>query len=210
VEIVDLPSVGIGVDPNTDFHADAEHLRDVLDGLNGPVLLCGNSYGGIVITEASAGARNVVGLVYLAAFMPDAEDELPTLLLANRTPEFMTAAILRDDGLMEPDRDLIKRASLQQSAPDVADWAATMMQPMALGMGGSPTVTGVGWREIPSTYIGCTEDCTIRPESQRQWATERTTERIEVPYDHCPQLSHPAEIADILAKIVESASPSSA
>jgi pimeloyl-ACP methyl ester carboxylesterase len=205
---VDLPSVGVGVDPNTSFHADAKHLRAVLDGVHGPVVLCGNSYGGIVITEASAGAANVVRLVYVAAFMPDAEDDPATWMFAHCTPEVMSAGILREDGLIEPDLDLVRPLSFQQATPEVADWALGQMGPMAMGAGSPPSVTGVGWRDIPSTYIVCSEDGTIKPESQRQWARERATDSIEVPFDHVAPLSHPAEIADILAKIVEDASPS--
>jgi pimeloyl-ACP methyl ester carboxylesterase len=141
---VDLPTVGTGADPNSDAHTDGEHLRGVLDGLEGPLVLCGNSYGGIVMTEASAGRTEVARLVYLAAFMPDAEDQLATWLLGNCSAEFMSAAILRDDGLMELDPKLLKKASFQQSTPEVAAWAAANLRPMAMGMGGAPTVTGVG------------------------------------------------------------------
>src|SRR6478672_323225 len=71
---VDRPTVADGVDPATDCHADAGHVRRVVDGIPGPVILCGNSYGGVVITEASAGHDRVRHLVYLAAFMPDESD----------------------------------------------------------------------------------------------------------------------------------------
>lgn len=54
---VDLPTIGESVTPALDFHVDASHLREVVDGLDDPVVLCGNSYGGVVITEASAGAH---------------------------------------------------------------------------------------------------------------------------------------------------------
>jgi hypothetical protein len=73
---------------------------------------------------------------------------------------------------------------------------------MAMGQGGSPSILEVGWRTIPSTYVVCGEDNCIRPEAQRKWASERATDWIEVPFDHCPQVSHPAEIADLLARIV--------
>ena len=43
---MDLPSVGEAVDPATDCHADADHVRAVVDGVSGPVVLCGSSYGG--------------------------------------------------------------------------------------------------------------------------------------------------------------------
>lgn len=67
--VPDLPSMGDpGEAPLGDFYADAGEVRRVLDSLSGPVLLCGHSYGGAVITEAAAGPHpSVAHLVYLAA-----------------------------------------------------------------------------------------------------------------------------------------------
>ena len=198
---VDLPTVGMGVDPGWDVHTDAAHVRALLDGLDGPVVLCGNSYGGAVITEASAGHPDVIRLVYLAAFMPDADDELAAFMPNNTTPEFVTAAAFGDDGLIRFDPELSKKFAFQQAPPEIATWAADRLAPMAMGFGGAPTVTAVGWRSIPSTYVVCSEDHSILPDAQRRWATERATDSVEVPYDHCPQMSHPAEIADLLAQL---------
>src|SRR5690348_7403276 len=83
---MDLPRVRTGVDPKADLHVDAAYVRGLLDEANGPVVLCGNSYGGVVITEASGGHPNVARLVYLAAFMPDADDELASFLTSSCTP----------------------------------------------------------------------------------------------------------------------------
>ena len=198
---MDLPSVGPDVDTSVDVHTDAQHVRDVLDNCEGPVVLCGNSYGGVVITEASAGHPLVRRLVYLAAFMPDTDDELTTWMFSHLYPEFLPSVVQGDGGLIQVEPDAIRRRVFQQSAPEVADWAVSQLRPMALGVGSSPTVTGVGWREIASTYIVCSEDLLIRPESQRRWASERATESVEVPFDHAPSLSHPAEVAEILARI---------
>jgi pimeloyl-ACP methyl ester carboxylesterase len=198
---MDLPSVSPDVRPDVDVHTDAQYVRDVLDRCDGPVVLCGNSYGGVVITEASAGHPRVRRLVYIAAFMPDADDELTTWMFSHLYPEFLPAVVQRDDGRIDVDPDALRKMVLQQSAPEVVDWAVSQLRTMTLGSGSSPTVTGVGWREIPSTYVVCSEDLLVRPDSQRKWADERATERVEVPFDHAPSLSHPAEIAEILAKI---------
>jgi pimeloyl-ACP methyl ester carboxylesterase len=196
---MDLPSVGPHVDPSVDVHIDAEYVRDVLNGRRGPVVLCGNGYGGLVITEASIGHPLVQRLVYLAAFMPDADDEMIPWAFSHLHPD--PPVVHRDDGLVEDDPNSARRVLFQQSAPEVVDWAVSQLRPMALGRGGFPTVTGVGWREIPSTYIVCSEDLLILPESQRRWANEQATGSLEVPFDHVASLSHPIEVADILAKI---------
>jgi pimeloyl-ACP methyl ester carboxylesterase len=198
---VDLPTMAIDGNPTLGFHDDAAHVRAALERLDGPVVVCGNSYGGVVITEASAGHARVTRLVYLAAFMPDGEDEVVSFLMGNCTPEFMAAVMFGDDGRGRIDSEMAKKVAFQQAPAEVADWAASQLRPMSMGGGGSPTVDGVAWRSIPSTYVVCSEDRTIQPEAQRRWATERASESVEVPFDHCPQLSHPAEVADLLAKL---------
>ncbi len=204
---VDLPTAAAGVDPTLDAHADAAHVRTVLDGLAGPLLLCGNSYGGVVITEASAGHPRVNRLAYLAAFMPDTDDEFLSFMLANSTPEFATGATIGDDGLIRFDPDMVKKLALQQAPSEVASWAADQLRPMAMGGGGSPTLTGIGWKTIPSTYVVCSEDQSLLPDAQRRWAAERATDSIELPFDHCPHLSHPGEIADLIATLATTPAP---
>ena len=197
---MDLPSVGEAVDPATDCHADAAAVRAVVDGVSGPVVLCGSSYGGAVITEASADHDRVRHLVYLAAFMPDADDEIPAELFAHCSPALVESAVVDEAGRLLVDPSRSRDLYLPQASPEVAAWYGSRMRPMAIG---APTrLTGVGWHHIPSTYIVCTEDPALLPESQRQWAQTRATNQIEVPFDHLPEISHPAETADLLADIV--------
>jgi pimeloyl-ACP methyl ester carboxylesterase len=198
---VDLPTVGAAVDPTLDFHTDAAHVRAIVDGLDRPVVLCGNSYGGVVISEASAGCPNVARLVYLAAVMPDEGDEIPSSILGSCTEEFMTGFAFNDNGLATFDHQLAKQLAFPQAPPDVAQWAAEHFRPMAMGGGATTTVSAVGWRNIPSTFVVSGEDRCIRVDVERRWALERATEWIEFPYDHCPQISHPIETAELLAKL---------
>jgi len=198
--MLDLPSVGEGVDPATDCHVDADHVRAVVDEISGPVVLCGSSYGGVVITEASADHDRVRHLVYLAAFMPDREDEIPTELFAHCSPALIESAAMDDAGRLLVDPSRVGDLYLPHASPDVASWCGSRMRPMAFG--GPTRLTGVGWHQIPSTYVVCTEDPALQPESQQQWAQTRATNQIEVPFDHLPAISHPTETADLLASIV--------
>jgi pimeloyl-ACP methyl ester carboxylesterase len=197
---MDLPSVGEGVDPATDCHADAAHVRAVVDGVPGSVVLCGSSYGGVVITEASAGNDRVRHLIYLAAFMFDADDVIPTALTANCSPALLESAAMDEAGRLLVDPSRIGDLYLPQASPEVASWYGSHMRPMALG--GPTRLSGVGWHHIPSTYVVCTEDPALLPDSQRHWAQTRATSQIEVPFDHLPEISHPAETADLLTDII--------
>ena len=198
---VDLPTVGEGVDPALDAHADATYLRGVLDAVGTEMVLCGNSYGGVVITEAAASHAGVARLVYLAAFMPDGDDDLVSFMIDNSSPDFLGGVIVRADGLVEFDPSLVTRLAFQQAPGHVADAAAARLRPMAMGSPSPPAVTAVSWRSIASTYVVCGEDRSIKPESQRRWARQRASDSVEHPYDHCPELSHPVEVAELLAKL---------
>ena len=204
---LDLPTVGEDVDPALDVHADAALVRAALDDIDGPIVLCGNSYGGVVITEAAAGHAQVARLVYLAAYMPDHDDDLISFMVDNSAPEFSQALVMRDDGLVGFDPAMLTKLAFQQASADVAEKAAARVRPVAMAPPTPPTVTGVAWRTIPSSYVVCTDDRALLPESQRRWARERASDSVELPYDHCPEVSHPVEIAQLLA---EAASPDDA
>src|SRR5438105_3009065 len=62
--------------PLRGLSSDSAYIASVLNQISGPVLAVGHSYGGAVITNAATTAKNVVGLVYVAAFAPDDGERL--------------------------------------------------------------------------------------------------------------------------------------
>src|SRR5262245_8666599 len=74
-------NVSVVQNPTTSLADDVAATRRVIDDSNGPVILVGHSYGGVVITDAGNDPR-VVGLVYIAAFAPD-DGESVGKLIAN-------------------------------------------------------------------------------------------------------------------------------
>jgi pimeloyl-ACP methyl ester carboxylesterase len=62
--------------PLRGLSSDSAYIASVFDQIPGPVLAVGHSYGGAVITNATTKARNVIGLVYVAAFAPDEGERL--------------------------------------------------------------------------------------------------------------------------------------
>jgi pimeloyl-ACP methyl ester carboxylesterase len=198
---VDLPTVGAS-GPSVDFRDDANAVRAVVSDVDGDVVLAANSYGGVVITEAALQADNVKRLVYLAAFMPDAGEPLLEFMFGNSYTEFGAGVQLGDDGLTRLDVGVALERAFQHAPPAQKDLVrANIGVPMSMGSDQSLTVTTAAWRMIPSTYLVCTEDLAIRPESQRQWAKDRAADYVEWPSDHCPQCSRPDDIADLLARL---------
>jgi pimeloyl-ACP methyl ester carboxylesterase len=202
---VDLPTCS-APDTSVDIHDDAAHVRDAIGGVAGPVVLVGNSYGGAVITEAAVGRPDVKRLVYLAAHVPDIGEPLVALMSDNAMPDFEGGVRLLDDGRLRLDPDVVVRAAVQQADdPDREVMRSRLSPAMSWGTDFAIAFEHVAWREIPATYVVCADDRSLNPDTQRVWAKERATDVVELPFDHCPQVSHPDEIADLLALIARDA-----
>jgi pimeloyl-ACP methyl ester carboxylesterase len=198
---VDLPSC-TNADPSVGLHEDAELVRSVIDDVGGNVVLVGNSYGGAVISEAAAGHPAVKRLVYLAAFMPVETEPLMQQLMGAVTEGFNDGVNIRDDGLIEFDLETELRVALQQAPPDQIEWVrANGARPMSFGSDPNLAPAAAAWETIPSTCVVCTEDLSIRPEAQREWAKTRAGDFVEWPSDHCPQHSHPDLVIDLLERL---------
>jgi pimeloyl-ACP methyl ester carboxylesterase len=72
-------SVLAAANPLRGLASDAESVSDLVRSIDGPVLLVGHSYGGAVISNVDPGAGDIAGLVYVAAFAPDAGESANTL-----------------------------------------------------------------------------------------------------------------------------------
>jgi pimeloyl-ACP methyl ester carboxylesterase len=201
---LDLPSVaGDGGGDVGDFYADAEAVRRALDGAAPPVLLCGHSAGGAVITQAAAGPHPAVRrLVYLAAAVPDAGDSLASLTARSvggteeRPDAGAEPVVIRPDGLGELKAEEAEAALFHDCDPARGKTALARLRPMNMA-GGIQTLTGAAWRELPATLVRGTLD--RMPEAITPAFFERDPEIVEIPAGHCPNWSQPELVAEILA-----------
>lgn len=210
---VDLPSCS-DEDPSIDFRDDARHVRTAIDQVGGPVVLVGNSYGGLVITEAAAGHPSVKRLVYLAAHMPktgqtqgDIIADISAAEISRGGPGLGGVIGFRDDGMVEI-TDL--ESAIEVVMPKAPDDAKDLRRgrsdkPMSLGRDPKAAVSQAAWETIRSTYVVCKEDLAIAPDYQRMAARERATDSVEWPSDHTPQYSRPNDVADLLEKLATEA-----
>ncbi|MER5863181.1 alpha/beta hydrolase [Kitasatospora sp. NPDC002040] len=182
--------------PLTSLADDAERTRRMVRQVAGPVLLVGHSYGGAVITEAGD-LPNVVGLVYVAAFAPDAGEspgqlsqEVPPAALANLTPD--------SDGYLWIRPEKFHESFCQDLAPDEAlVMAVTQKAPLASTFGDS--ITAPAWRAKPSWYQVSTEDHMIHPDNQRRMAARMNTrETVELRAGHASLASQAGAVADLI------------
>jgi len=188
--------------PLTSLADDVAATKRVLDLQPGPTLLVGHSYGGVVVTVAG-NAPNVVGLVYIAAFIPDVgESAVDLLSQAPAANEDMRAT--KDDFLY-----LDPAAFPADFAADVPPAQATFMahsQPMLAKAAGGAPVTAAAWRQKKSWALVATLDHNINPDLERSMAKRAGSETIEVPGSHAVYLSKPNEVA----RLIEQAAKASA
>jgi pimeloyl-ACP methyl ester carboxylesterase len=189
---------------------DAEYTQSVIAQIDGPVLLVGHSYGGAVITAAGV-ADNVVGLVYVAGFAPDAGEDLGTLQAnfpASLAGPYITASPL-------PDGDL--EFSLNPSgfhkvfAADLptaeAEFMAISQRPLS-GVAFSEPAPAPAWRSKPSWAVLPTADGAIHPEVHR-FSYERigaTVTKVEGA-SHVVMLSRPGVVAEVVRAAVRALLP---
>ena len=169
----------------------------MLDRLDGPAILVGHSYGGVVITEAGRHER-VAGLVYVAAFAP-AEGESVQALIADPPPGAPEPPILPpQDGALLLDPERFPGAFAADLPPADAAFMAASQMPWGLealaGVVGDPA-----WRTKPTWFLLPTEDQTIPPPAQRAMSERAGATVVEHQASHAVYISQPGVTADLIA-----------
>ncbi|NMO93068.1 alpha/beta fold hydrolase [Actinomycetospora sp. TBRC 11914] len=188
--------VAVVQNPTVTLAGDVDATRQVLDDLDGPVVLVGHSYGGAVITEAGTDER-VSALVYIAAFAPDTGESVNTLI-ADPPPGAPVPPILPPrDGSLFLDRERFAASFAADLPTDEARFMADSQVPWGTGaLEGS--VTDPAWRSRPSWYLVATEDRMIPPPAQRAMAERAGATVTEVPGSHSIYVSRPDVVADLV------------
>lgn len=184
--------------PLTSLADDAERTRKMVAQVPGPVLLVGHSYGGAVITEAG-NQPNVVGLVYIAAFAPDA-GESPGSITQQHPPVAAANLAPDSDGYLWVKPELYHESFCQDlPATEGLVMGLTQKAPLASTFG--DTINTVAWKTKPSWYQVSSDDRMIAPQNQ-QWMAGRLNAReiLTLNASHASLASMPAEIAAFIDK----------
>ena len=185
-------AVSIVQNPLTSLAADVAAVQRVLARQNGPALLVGHSYGGVVITEAG-NAPNVAGLVYVAAFVPDAGESVTSLLEGGAAPPVQPSA----DGYLFFDAAIFPQAFAQDLPPaQGAFLAAAQIPPAAAAF--EAKVSQAAWKTRTSWYVLSTEDRIIPPAAQRKMAGRARATIKEVRGSHAVYVSQPDAVAEAI------------
>jgi pimeloyl-ACP methyl ester carboxylesterase len=191
-------NVTIVQNPTTSLADDVAVTKRALATQNGPAILVGHSYGGVVITEAGNDA-NVAGLVYIAAFAPD-KGESVSALIQNPPPGAPVPPIMPpQDGYLFLDRAKFRESFAADVAPDTAAFMADSQVPWGLdALNGA--VTEPAWKTKPSWYLVSTDDKMIPPDAQRAMSKRAGSTVVEAKGSHAVYVSQPQAVATIIAK----------
>ncbi len=199
-----LTAEGIDVrivqNPTFSLEGDVAATRQILDQIDGPVVLVGHSYGGVVITEAGR-HDNVEKLVYIAAFAPDTAESVSTLI-ADPPPGAPVPPILPpDNGFLFLDREQFAAAFAADLPQDQAAFMADGQVPWGVdALDG--VVSEPAWRTKPTWYLVASDDRMIPPAAQRAMAERAGATVSEVPASHAVYVSQPQTVAEVVRDAV--------
>ncbi|BEP55426.1 MULTISPECIES: alpha/beta hydrolase [Variovorax] len=189
--------------PLTSLADDAERTRKMVAQVQGPVLLVGHSYGGAVITQAGD-LPNVVGLVYIAAFAPDAGEspggitqEHPPVAVPNLAPD--------SDGYLWVIPEKYHESFCQDlSAEEGLVMGLTQKAPLASTFG--DTITAPAWKKKPSWYQISSEDRMISPVNQERMSARLGAKKvITLAASHASLASQPQAVAALIDEAASAA-----
>ena len=189
-------NVSIVQNPTMSLTDDVAVTRRTLAAQNGPAILVGHSYGGVVVTEAGNDPK-VAGLVYIAAFAPD-QGESVSSLIQNPPPGAPVPPILPpQDGYLFLDRAKFAASFAADVAPAHAAFMADSQVPWGLeALNGA--ATRPAWKAKPSWYLVATDDRMIPPPAQRAMAERAGATTSEAPGSHAIYVSRPDVVADVI------------
>lgn len=187
--------VSIVGNPNTGLADDVAATKRVLDRLDGPAILVGHSYGGAIISEIGL-HKNVAGLVFVTAFVPDAGETL--LQLSQAGPPAVNSGILPpEDGFIWYDKAKFHSGFCADLSNEKASFMYDAQVPVSAAVFVTP-VKNAAWKIKPSWYIIATEDQTIPSDGQRFMAKKANAKIIEIKGSHLVFVSQPDAVANVI------------
>jgi pimeloyl-ACP methyl ester carboxylesterase len=196
-----LQAAGLNVtsvqNPLTTLDDAVTEAQRVLARQDGPTVLVGHSFSGMIVTEAGIDPK-VSALVYVAARAPDADEDYTALAKKFPTPPASAGIVFDGD-----EGRLSETAFLRDFAGDIPAARARVLyatqQPFHKALLAGKT-SHAAWRSKPSFYAVSTQDRTINPDLERFMAKRMGATTIEVKSSHLSLISHPKEIAGLILK----------
>ncbi|QKC85586.1 alpha/beta hydrolase [Mesorhizobium sp. NZP2077] len=187
--------------PLDSLEDDVTATKRAIRNAEGPVVLVGHSWAGVVITEAGNDEK-VKSLVYVAAYAPDKGESLKTATSKYPDPESLSAFVKDPDGYLTITDEGIKKYFAPDLSPEEQAVVAATQGPFHMRTLTAP-VGQPAWREKPTFMVVATKDLIIPPQMERDQVKAAKATAIEVPSSHVAMLSFPKEVADLIIKAAE-------
>jgi pimeloyl-ACP methyl ester carboxylesterase len=199
--------------PLRGVRADSAYLASVLNQLDGPILLVAHSYGGAVISNAAAHASNVVGLVYVAALIPEEGERLTDVqskdsilnphLIARQYPTG-AAGETAPEFTIDPAHF---RAVYAADVPEERTRLMAVAQRPIASAAFADTNGPVAWKTLPSWAIVATEDVGAGTDIIRSMARRAGAHVTELTGSHAIMISQPQAVTDVILSAVAAVAP---
>jgi pimeloyl-ACP methyl ester carboxylesterase len=185
--------------PLTSLAEDVATTRRILAKQPGRTVLVGHSYAGIVTTEAGT-APNVAGVVYVSSYGPAAGESHDDLVKRYPPPSGAAALALDGEGYLWIMRDKFRETFAHDVDVPQALIMAAVQKPVAKAPCWSVPVSAAAWTSKPSWCLVSTDDHLINPDLQRFMAARMGAMTTSVASSHASLVSHPVEVATLIAK----------
>lgn len=182
--------------PTITLSDDVQFTKRALAAQNGPAILVGHSYGGVVVTEAG-NAPNVVGLVYIAAFAPDKGESVSSLIRDPKPGAPVPPILPPQDGFLFLDKAKFAASFAGDVDPSKAAFMADSQVPWGVeALTGA--ITNPAWKSKPSWYLVSKEDRMIPPDAQRAMSKRAGSTVVEASGSHSIYVSQPQAVAQLI------------
>ena len=182
--------------PTTSLADDVDATRRIVDAIDGPVILVGHSYGGVVVTEAGNHPK-VAALVYIAAFAPDTGESVSSLIKDPPPGAPVPPILPPQDGFLFLDKAKFHASFAADVDAEKAAFMADSQVPWGVGAL-SGEISEPAWKTKPSWYLVATDDRMIPPPAQRFMSERAGATVIEVPGSHAIYVSQPDAVAALI------------
>jgi len=194
-------TVTVVQNPTISLSDDVRVTKRAIAALDGPVVLVGHSYGGVVITEAGNDPK-VVGLVYIAAFAPDSGESVSSLIKDPPPGAPVPPILPPQDGYLFLDKAKFPASFAADVDAEKAAFMADSQVPWGVeALDGR--ISQPAWKTKPSWYLVATDDRMIPPPAQRFMSKRAGATVVEVAGSHAVYVSRPDAVAGLIAKAAD-------
>lgn len=193
--------VTIVQNPTTSLADDVAVTRRAITAQDGPTILVGHSYGGVVITEAGNDPK-VSGVVYIAAFAPDKGESVASLIQDPKPGAPVPPILPPQDGYLFLDREKFAESFAADVNAEKAAFMADAQVPWGVeALSGK--ISEPAWKSKPSWYLIATEDKMIPPPAQSFMSQRAGSKVVGAAGSHAIYVSQPKIVAELIAEAAQ-------